>query len=154
MLIVSPSRRLEDSDAPSPEARASRSARRAVSSLDISSQGSLVNMFSFSVGRSARTVSVQSVWFCSNLLRMLACNQYMYRSVGSDGTYLSFAMSSRCERCLASDILLTTYWPTKYVPLTTAAPNAMRLRFRLSQRPALANIVIHKAIWSGAGLGT
>lgn len=71
ILIVSPSRRLDDSEAPSPNARARRSARLTVSSLVRSSHGSLARMFSFSVGSRASTVRVQSVWFCSNLLFML-----------------------------------------------------------------------------------
>ena len=71
MLARSPSFKLEASDVPSPEARASLSAFLCCNALVNCSQGKASSTFSVRVGSRARTVIVQSVWFCSKRLRIL-----------------------------------------------------------------------------------
>lgn len=58
-----------------------------------------------------------------------------------EGTYFSFAMRSKLDRSRASDILLTTYCPTRYVAPTTPAAIAIPFRLRFSQR-RVADIIM------------
>ena len=65
-------------------------------------------MFSVRVGRSARTVIVQSVWFCSNRRRMLAGVSQL-KSFSIRVVYFSFATLSSCDRWRDSLIFVKTY---------------------------------------------
>lgn len=99
-------------------------------------------MFSVAVGSSARTVNVQSVWFCSNRRRKLQSVTQLsanplafYQSMdASSTTYFSREIRSLLIRSLASVIFVITYCPARYPAPTTPAPIAKALRLRRSQR--------------------
>ena len=136
---------LNSEGTPSPVVRASLSAFFCCSSWVNCSTGRASSIFSVTVGNNARTVKVQSVWFCSNLRCKLESARQLFARVSSSdnvrGTYFSFAMRSKLDRSRASDILLTTYCPTRYVVPTAPAAIAMPLRFRFSQR-RVADIIM------------
>lgn len=66
---------------------------------------------------------------------------------GIEELYFSFAMRSKLERSRASDILLTTYCPARYVAPTTPAAIASPLRFRRSQRRVADIMASGKQSW-------
>jgi len=104
------------------------------SSSTISSTGNEPMTSSRTVGRSAKTVNVQSSWFCSNRLRRLSQVSLVAPIHDSFLSDFSFAIRSSPIRSRASNHLFQAYCPAKYTAPTAPAPIANRVRFRWNHR--------------------
>lgn len=113
----------------------SRSCRSCWSCSVICSTGKAPMISSRTVGKRARTVYVQSSWFCSNLRRKLSRSRSDMKYVDQHRvTYFSFDVFSSLMRSRASLILPSTYWPATYPPATTPAPISKEFLLRRTHR--------------------